>query len=60
MDEDVFLRALAAAQAAYPEGAWERLLPGKRASAIYQEMRRIDPASVQGLLFTSTGDRGHG
>ena len=58
MDEELFRRAVASAQAACPSGLWERLPPGERASAIYQEMRRIDPDSVKGLLFTSAGDSG--
>ncbi|HJS85546.1 MAG TPA: hypothetical protein VJ779_08800 [Acetobacteraceae bacterium] len=59
MDEAVFLHAVAAAQTGYSEDQWERLPPGERALAIYREMRRIDPGSVRGLLFTAASDSGH-
>ena len=49
-DQEVFQRALETARARFPDDVWERLPAGAKVMAIHEEMRRIDPESVKGMI----------
>jgi len=58
IDQKIFERAVAAALARFPKGVWERLPAGEKAAAIHEELRRIDPASLKGMIPLNSGPTG--
>jgi hypothetical protein len=58
IDQKLFERAIQAAQAHFPNGAWDQLPAGEKAEAIHAELRRIDPESVKGMIPLNSGPTG--
>ena len=52
--DKILTKTIVAAEVRYPGGQWLSINPAERATAIYQEVRRLDLERVAGL--PSAGD----
>jgi len=57
-NQEVFQQALETARARFPDDVWERLPAGEKVMSIHEEMRRIDPESVKGMIPVSSSSTG--